>query len=165
MCEVLSTDVRRCTVVKIQASDRCPESPPPLPKARDISLKVDSLANRWTPTAESQPQFESSLLDGLSPNASPTSTFTKPKRKNSLRDENEGDKGLQSLSYVGSDNIFGEKFKRSETFNKKFSGFKDNGTVVDSFGESRHSRGIFVSQIHLIFHISITICLIGYKGL
>ena len=164
--EMTSNDVRRCTVVKIQGIDDSSDTPPPLPKARELSIRPESLTNRWT--TGGQPSFEESLLDAVTPKSSPSSTLSKLKRINSLK-ETEGlqsQKGLQSLSYVDSDNIFGDKLKRSDTFNKKFRDFKEKEyKEPDVFNHCRYTRGIFISQIQLIFHISLTICLIGYKGL
>lgn len=168
-----SSDVRRSTIVKIPGPERTPsqresKSLTPSPKA-NMSTKEELATNRWTSSVTLSPHFEdNSSIYRLTPNPTPTSTLKKPKPNDCDQREEKSMDGTKfnSPDLVSSENhlkLFEDNFKRSETFCKKLKEIKEKQT--DVIRDSHNSRCIFVSQIHLIFHISITICLLGYEGI
>ena len=173
MAELGSSDekVRRCTVVKIEQSVGGFNSAVKSKISNMDAMDESQLSPQWTSRSPC-PQPLDDLLNGLTPDSSPTPTLTKPKRLDPTNDNIICGKKFGSSGYMISETISlpfedKSKLKRSETFRKQFDDFKEKDKYRESdlLCNSRKSRYIFLSQIYLIFHISITICLIGYKGL
>lgn len=178
--------VPRCTVVKIEHQDNSSNSSI-LSKHRLTTGYMCSMSGSQDIYRSSSPPFPPPppLPSDRSPETSP-SFFTQPKRVtnssavvNNNRTENKSFAlyGRQTQQFSSSkrsvkdsqglQNAEKTNDRRNETFLKREKDCKEKPKIKDSDGicSQRKSRCIFLSQISLIFHISITFCLIGYKGI
>jgi hypothetical protein len=179
--------VPRCTVVKIQQQDNSSNSSI-VSKPRLTTGYMCSMSGSQDIYRSSSPPFPPPppLPPNRSPEPSPSSILTQPKRVinssavvNSNRTENKSFAlyGRQTQQFSsskrsvkdsqGSQNAEKTNDRRNETFLKREKDCKEKSKNKDSDGICSHkkSRCIFSSQISLIFHVSITFCLIGYKGI
>jgi hypothetical protein len=185
MAELPIHEVRvpRCTVVKIQQQDNSSNSSI-LSKPRLTTGYMCSMSGPQDIYRSSSPPFPPPppLPSDRTPEPSP-SFLTQPKRMinssavvNNNRTENKSYAlfGRQTQQFSsskrsvkGSQNAEKTNDRRNEIFLKREKDCKEKPKNKDSDGICSHkkSRCIFSSQISLIFHISITFCLIGYKGI
>jgi len=175
--------VPRCTIVKIQQDTTSISalSKPRLTTGYTCSSSGSHQGQRASspPLPPPPPQFHV-----RTPEHSPSSTLTRPKRvvtssavvnSNKTETKSFGLSGRQKFSLSGrfvtdsngTRNAGSTNDQRNNTFRKKDKDSKEKhkSKESDHICNSRKSRCIFSSQVYLMFHISITVCLIGYKGM